>query len=337
MESFAHRGRRAVLTKEDLTSLLSAVGEVVKGYVSRVRDDLSARLDQFEQRMAELPVPKDGKDGVDGKDGRNAYEVAVSLGFEGTVHEWMESLVGKQGMKGDAGTMATVADIRPVIEEMFREIPVPKDGIDGKDGKDGVDGKSVTLTEVRPLVEEAFKAVSVPKDGKDGRDGVDGKNGTDGKGVTVEDFRPMFEAELAKAMLEQERRATDLIQRCIDRIEKPKDGKDGRDAFDLGDIQVSLADDERTLTLAFVRGQERIERSVTLTHPIYHGVWREGGYVKGDSVTYGGSTWIATRKTNSKPELDDSWRLSVKRGRDGKDGAKGERGLPGRDASALRL
>jgi hypothetical protein len=155
--------------------------------------------------------------------------------------------------------------------------------------------------------------------------------------VTLEDVSPIIEAAIAKGMLELERRGMDTIQRCIDRIEKPKDGapgKDGRDAFDLEDIQLDLAADGRTLTLAWVRGEARVERNVTLPHVIYRGVHQQGApYQRGDSVTFQGSTWIAMRDTSSKPETDDSWRLAVKRGRDGKDGQKGdkgERGAPGR-------
>jgi integrin beta 3 len=129
----------------------------------------------------------------------------------------------------------------------------------------------------------------------------------------------------------------DLIQRCIDRIEKPKDGapgKDGRDGFNLEDFHSELAEDGRTLTLAFIAGENRMEHKHVLPHVIYRGVHQQGKqYQRGDSVTFQGSTWIAMRDTGSKPETDDSWKLATKRGRDGKDGLKGEkgeRGVPGK-------
>jgi len=83
------------------------------------------------------------------------------------------------------------------------------------------------------------------------------------------------------------------------------------------------------LTLAFVREGARVERSIRLNHPIYRGIWKEGAFKKGDSVTFGGSLFIAKRDTDSKPETDDSWQLAVKRGRDGRDGQKGEKGERG--------
>jgi hypothetical protein len=51
---------------------------------------------------------------------------------------------------------------------------------------------------------------------------------------------------------------------------------------------------------------------------IDRGVWREGQYKAGDAVTWAGSLWIAQKDTDAKPDSGDGWRLSVKRGRDGK-------------------
>lgn len=165
--------------------------------------------------------------------------------------------------------------------------------------------------------------------GDPGADGKDGRDGVDGKSVTLEDVRPMFESEFSKWALDFERRAQDVLQKAIDRMPAPKDGKDGRDAFQLEDIELSVADDDRTLTLAFVREGGRVERSIRLNHPIYRGIWKDGAYEKGDCVTFGGSLFIAKRDTCSKPETDDSWQLAVKRGRDGRDGQKGEKGERG--------
>lgn len=237
------------------------------------------------------------------------------------------------------------------IERRFAELPRPKDGRDGIDGKDGAPGERGEKGEPGPAgvpgTQGERGADGLP--GKDGRDGAPGPAGerglqgergapgVDGKSITLDDVAPVIEAAIAKGMLELERRGMDQIQRCIDRIEKPKDGapgKDGRDAFDLEDIQIDLADDGRTLTLAWVRGEDRVERQLTLPHVIYRGVHQQGHqYQRGDSVTFQGSTWIAMRDTSSKPESDESWRLAVKRGRDGKDGQKGdkgERGAPGK-------
>jgi polyribonucleotide nucleotidyltransferase len=57
---------------------------------------------------------------------------------------------------------------------------------------------------------------------------------------------------------------------------------------------------------------------------IDRGVWKAGQFETGDVVSQGGSLWIAQRTTDKQPGHDNSdWRLSVKRGRDGKDGKPG--------------
>lgn len=77
-------------------------------------------------------------------------------------------------------------------------------------------------------------------------------------------------------------------------------------------------------TTVYTDGTEFKRRHKTVT-PIHKGVWKEGPYLKGDAVTWAGSTFIALRDNDSeKPEITDAWRLSTKRGRDGKDG----RGTP---------
>ena len=40
------------------------------------------------------------KHGRDGRDGRSAYGVAVEQGFQGTEHEWLQSLRGPEGPRG---------------------------------------------------------------------------------------------------------------------------------------------------------------------------------------------------------------------------------------------
>lgn len=225
------------------------------------------------------------------------------------------------------------AALHPIIERIAAiEARAPEkgekgadgaNGIDGKDGRDGADGKDGAPGEK----------------GEPGQNGKDGRDGIDGKSITLDDIKPLLDSAMDKWALDFERRAQDVLQRAIDRMPAPKDGrdgingKDGRDAFQLEDVELSASDDERTLTLAFVRDGIRVERSIRLNHPIYRGVWKEGAYEKGDSVTFGGSQFIAMRETTSKPETDDSWKLCVKRGRDGKDGVKGEKGERGERGS----
>lgn len=146
------------------------------------------------------------------------------------------------------------------------------------------------------------------RDGRDGQHGRDGATGADGK-----DGAPGLAGK--------------------DGI----DGTNGRDGLGFDDLSVDF-DGERVVKLKFARGEENKEFPLVLPTLIDRGVWREGGYRRGDAVTWDGSLWIAQIDTSAKPGLSPDWRLAVKRGRDGragkdgKDGPigpKGERGEPG--------
>jgi hypothetical protein len=115
-----------------------------------------------------------------------------------------------------------------------------------------------------------------------------------------------------------------------------RDGIDGRDGFTLEDFDIKSDDGGRTLTFTFIsEGREPIIRSITTDITLERGVWREQAFQKGDGVTWGGSFFIAQRNTEpaDKPGVSDAWRLSVKRGRDGRDGKNGADGVNGKDGT----
>ena len=62
-------------------------------------------------------------DEIKGDDGDSAYQVAVNEGYEGSVEEWLQSLVGEAGADGDDGVCldCNVTDpedpVIPVIED----------------------------------------------------------------------------------------------------------------------------------------------------------------------------------------------------------------------------
>lgn len=57
------------------------------------------------------PIPPGGTGG--GANGKSAYELAVSEGYEGTLAEWLESLVGPQGEPGPAGAQGPQGEQGP--------------------------------------------------------------------------------------------------------------------------------------------------------------------------------------------------------------------------------
>ncbi|MDX0487531.1 hypothetical protein GOL97_26125 [Sinorhizobium medicae] len=99
-----------------------------------------------------------------------------------------------------------------------------------------------------------------------------------------------------------------------------RDGDPGKDGLGFDDLDVSY-DGEKTITLKFTQGERVKEFAFTMPVVIDRGVYRDGSeYKAGDGVTWGGSFWIAQKDTSAKPDAGDDWRLSVKRGRDGKHG-----------------
>lgn len=142
--------------------------------------------------------------------------------------------------------------------------------------------------------------------------------------------------ETIKVALSLARRALEEV-RALARIPGPQ-GEQGLPGVCFDEIKSSQEDDGRVLIFQFFRGEKLLTevRHITCT-VIDRGVWRDGEFLKGDGVTWGGSFFIAQSDTKAKPGESDSWRLAVKRGRDGKDGKPGEHGKqgpegkPGRD------
>jgi len=124
-----------------------------------------------------------------------------------------------------------------------------------------------------------------------------------------------------------------------DKGEKGDMGRDGRDAADLlllrndikehvtasfGAVSVTTPDGGRTLCWSLGGKVCEIKTAI----PLDAGVWKDGtAYVPGDTVSHGGSLHIAKVETTAKPGTDD-WRLSVKRGADGRDWRPEEKRVP---------
>lgn len=231
--------------------------------------------------------------------------------------------------KSIAALTSEVAELKQAIESM----PVPKDG---------KDAEPVSLTDVSlalegmrdDLVAEARNAATEQ---------------AKSQAIDIDDVIEVIEnGFIAKWALDFERRAQDTLQRAIDKVPVPKDGKDGADGKDgkdgVGHDDMTLEHDgEGGVTLKFHKGENVKEQFIQLPCMIDKGVFRESkDYRLGNVVTYGGSMWIAQKSDpQGKPGTAGSdWRLSVKKGRDGKDGRNGkdgERGMQGRDASILDM
>jgi hypothetical protein len=261
--------------------------------------DPDAILEAARAAVAELPKPVDGKD---------ADQAAIDAAAKAAV----DALPKPQD-----GRSVTVEEVAPLLRELVAEavaaIPAPKDGLT----------VTVTADDVLPALiaelQKAVEAIPLP---------------ADGKSVTIDDVLPVLESMHAKWELDFERRAQDLFQRALDRMPAPKNGEDGKDGLGFDDFTFEQVD-ERSAVLRFTRGAVVKEFLLMLPGFVDKGVWQEGEFVKGDGVTWDGSYWLARRATTAKPgsEGEDTgnndWRLAVRKGRKGKDGA------PGRDLRSV--
>lgn len=158
-------------------------------------------------------------------------------------------------------------------------------------------------------VEKAVAALPAPKDGEPGRDGLDVKN--------------MFRAEGGHLIAVMSDGTTRDLGVFVGKDGEP--GEDGKDGFSLEDFDATLMDDGRTVLLSFAQGERSFKVELGFPVMVYRGVYREGAYSAGDTVTWGGSLWHCDGDTDEKPgEGSRFWTLCAKRGRDGKDFAPTE-------------
>jgi hypothetical protein len=213
------------------------------------------------------------------------------------------------GAPGLNGTSVTLEDVQPLVAEAVAAIPVPTDGAPG------LNGTSVELPDVlaalEPDVKSYLASLPLPADGRDGTS------------VTLDDVKGLVESNMATWALDFERRAQDVLQRSVDRIPTPAAGKDGRDATSLDDIDLTLAEDGRTVVIRFMAGDEIREKSLKLATIIDRGTYQRGkSYEPGDAVSWGGSLWIAQAVTDESPDESrhgTPWRMGVKKGQNGRD------------------
>ena len=279
---------------------------------------------------------QDGKDGVDGKAGPQGEK-------------------GDPGEKGDQGERGKQGDPGPQGEK-GEPGEVGPQGEPGQNGKDGVDGKDGPQGEKGDPGEKGEKGDpgKQGEPGRDGKDGVDGKDGPqgekgdpgekgeqgergpqgekgepgeDGKSVTEDDIQKIVDKAIQQQVsiwaLDFERRAMDVLQKAVDKIPVPENGKDGQDGKDgLGFKNLSVVQLEgKRLKIVFESEDRKKEFVIKMPIVVDAGVYKNGmDYAKGDGVTYGGSFWIAqVDHPNQSPGKGTEWRLAVKRGKDAKE------------------
>ena len=190
--------------------------------------------------------------------------------------------------------------------------------------------KDYVARETAPLLQRiaALEARPAPERGEKGEPGERGEAGAPGEpgrdGVGVRDGFLQRDGVLILTLTDGTTRelGTVIGKDGADGADGKdgEPGKDGADGFGLDEFDVEPVD-ERTIKLAFTRGDTKHSFELQFPVIIDRGVFKAGDtYARGDAVTWGGSLWIAQKETDAKPDGPDSgWRLAVKKGRDGKD------------------
>lgn len=184
-------------------------------------------------------------------------------------------------------------------------------GPQGESGPQGQAGPSGEAGEQGPQGEKGDPGESGPQ----GERGLQGEPGADAAEV-IKALQDDLTLTIERKILEFERLMHNAIDKAIDRIPKPKDG---RDALDMDDLFLEgVEDDPRLVRFGFRRGEDEVTKEHRFPGILYHGVWKKGVYEKGDCVTWGGSLWICEAETEKKPGTDELWTLAAKKGRDGR-------------------
>lgn len=172
--------------------------------------------------IADLPIHengKDGKDGVDGKDGLNGQD-------------------GKDAVVDYDKLTKSVAESLQSSEYLVKSIVdvIPK----SENGKDGVDGKSITIDDVKPMVDEFLKSIPIPQNGKDGIDGKDGQSVTiEQVKELVENVTTKWQLEFERRAYDIIEKAVDKFPKPV-KGDKGEDGF-GIDSFEQIDARTVKA------------------------------------------------------------------------------------------------
>jgi len=276
--------------------------EVVRSYFDEATTPLIRRIAELEAR-GPAKDGVDGKDGQDGRDGQDAQPVTEEQ-IADAVARHMAANPPAAGKDGEDGQSADMDALKAHCAELVKALPTPEKG------KDGQDGQSADMDALKAHCAALVDALPKAKDGQDGRDGTDGIG-------------------LAGAMIDRDGALNVTLSNGEVRKLGPVVGRDGQDGehgkrgeagFSLTDFETEWRPEDKVLVLRWTAGETTYSHELLVPYVRDQGVWTEGKeYLPGDGVTWGGSFWIAQEDTSAKPEAGRSWRLAVKRGRDGKD------------------
>lgn len=271
-------------------------------------------------KLVEVPVAEKGKDAepvdLDALAKAAAALVVVPEPIPGKDAEVDLDALAKAAAALVVVPEAERVDLEALAIKAAELIPAPKDGEPGKDAEPADLKAIAALVEVPQLPEIDLKALATqaaamvpvpevrqPQDGRDALHleilpGIDEAKTYPRNTYAKHDGGLWRSFEQTSAM-----RGWECIVEGLKAVSVTQDG-----------------DREFSVTSAKSSGAEVVQK-FALPIQIYKGVHRDGEkYDAHDNVTWAGSQWTSTKAENTdKPGTNDSWQLTVKAGRNGKD------------------
>ena len=250
------------------------------------------------------PVGEKGERGEPGEKG--------DTGVQGDTGEKGEpGLPGKDAVFDEEQLVGRLAStLERKLLEQIAALPAPADGRPGRDGE-SVHPDTIALM-VEQAMQRAIGQIPAAKNGEPGRDAA----AIDTLPAVAPDksYPRGTYAEYRGGTIRSIRQTLPLGDGASLEASGWVVNTNGIDSE-----EEQLQDDGRTLLRRTVYTNGRVfERSFQFAVVIDRGVWRDGQFKAGDHVSCEGSGWIAQCDTTDRPGKSDAWRLSTKRGRDGK-------------------
>jgi hypothetical protein len=201
-------------------------------------------------------------------------------------------------------------ELRGVIDDYIKNLPKPENG------KDGDDAPAPTAEQIAEAVTAWMVAnFTQPTNGKDGNDG---KDSTEIEVLpSIDDDKSYPKGTWASykgGLIKSTRTTSALIGKSL--LEA------GWDVIVQGvhSVEVHPLDDGEFAVKTMLTGGKDHITKFAVPVMVYKGIWKEGAYTKGNTVTTGGSLWHCNKDTTDKPGTSEAWQLCAKKGTDGRDG-----------------
>jgi Carbohydrate binding domain./Collagen triple helix repeat (20 copies). len=331
-----------MMDRRELSILAKSLGSITREYVTAAIATITAKLNDFDERLKAVPAGPQGEPGLQGERG-----LVGDTGMQGI--PGFPGEPGPRGIPGMTGEKGEKGDLGPQGVQGAPGQP----GEHGEKGDPGAAGERGEKGDTGSIGPQGLQGVP-GKDGERGEKGEPGNTGDRGeKGDAGVDGRDALAIRILESIDLEKSVPRGTFARYRNGLwcafEDTRPGPIKRSGWEIiidGVFNRQWVQDEqdpsifRVLEVSSTGFASEWDFRVPVL--IYDEIYQEGKeYRRGHCVTYGGSMWhCQVENTSAKPGTSADWRLMVRQGRAGKDGAigpagpKGEKGKDGQDFRA---